>query len=156
MQNTFSQSGNDSKWFFKKIIFQNRHVALETHPPSFMVNAILNFHFDYLNPSLIYHPWPFWYHTYHGNKLDCHEQKRQTIKRIQLSCSQKDIELLKTKVKNRTRLQLQENAPPAIIPACVIQIVYVRRKKGAHGHPYWTNITRHILHQSFIFLFFKS
>ena len=47
MQNTFSQSRNDSKWFLKKIIFQNRYVALET--PS---KAILNFHFDYLNPSL--------------------------------------------------------------------------------------------------------
>ena len=30
MQNTFSQSGNDSKWFLTKIIFQNRYVALET------------------------------------------------------------------------------------------------------------------------------
>ena len=52
MQNTFSQSGNDSKWFLTKIIFQNRYVALETPPPPFMANAILNFHFDYLNPSL--------------------------------------------------------------------------------------------------------
>ena len=52
MQNTFSQSGNDSKWFLTKIIFQNRYVALET-PPPFMANAILNFHFDFLNPSLI-------------------------------------------------------------------------------------------------------
>ena len=33
----FSQSGNDSKWLLTKIIFQN---------------AILNFHFDFLNPSL--------------------------------------------------------------------------------------------------------
>ena len=24
-----------------------------------MANAILNFHFDYLNPSLSYFPWPF-------------------------------------------------------------------------------------------------
>ena len=41
---------------FKKIIFQNRYVALETprdHPPPFMANAILNFHFDYPHPSLI-------------------------------------------------------------------------------------------------------
>ena len=55
MQNTFSQSGNDSKWFLTKIIFQNRYVALETglDPPPFMANAILNFHFDYLNSSLI-------------------------------------------------------------------------------------------------------
>ena len=37
--------------FFKKIIFQNRYVALET-PPPFMAKTILNFHFDYLNPSL--------------------------------------------------------------------------------------------------------
>ena len=37
---------------FKKIIFQNKYVALET-PPLFMANAILNFHFDFLNPSLI-------------------------------------------------------------------------------------------------------
>ena len=39
----------------KKIIFQNRYVALETpsRPPPFMANAILNFHFDYLTPSLM-------------------------------------------------------------------------------------------------------
>ena len=39
---------------FKKIIFQNRYVALETglDPPPFMANAILNFHFDFLHPSL--------------------------------------------------------------------------------------------------------
>ena len=39
---------------FKKIIFQNRYVALETpsRPPPFMANAILNFHFDYPHPSL--------------------------------------------------------------------------------------------------------
>ena len=36
---------------FKKIIFQNRYVALET--PPFMAKAILNSYFDYLNPSLI-------------------------------------------------------------------------------------------------------
>ena len=36
---------------FKKIIFQNRYVALET-PPPFMAKTILNFHFDYLTPSL--------------------------------------------------------------------------------------------------------
>ena len=55
MQNTFSQSGNDSKWFLTKIIFQNRYVALETpsRPPPFMANAILNFHFDYWHTSLI-------------------------------------------------------------------------------------------------------
>ena len=41
---------------FKKIIFQNRYVALETPsrpPPPFMANAILNFHFDFLKPSLM-------------------------------------------------------------------------------------------------------
>ena len=40
---------------FKKIIFQNRYVALETPSrplPPFMANAILNFHFDFLTPSL--------------------------------------------------------------------------------------------------------
>ena len=51
MQNTFSQSGNDSKWFLTKIIFQNRYVALEA-PPPFMANAIVNFHFDYPHTSL--------------------------------------------------------------------------------------------------------
>ena len=56
MQNTFSQSGNDSKWFLTKIICQNGYVALETPfetPPPFMANAILNFHFDFLNTSLM-------------------------------------------------------------------------------------------------------
>ena len=40
---------------FKKIIFQNSLMANETPsrpPPPFMANAILNFHFDFLNPSL--------------------------------------------------------------------------------------------------------
>ena len=60
MQNTFSQSGNDSKWFLIKIIFQNRYVALETpsrpprDPPPFMANAILNFPFDFPHTSLIH------------------------------------------------------------------------------------------------------
>ena len=35
---------------FKIIIFQNRYVELET-PPPFMEKTILNFLFDYLNPS---------------------------------------------------------------------------------------------------------
>ena len=39
---------------FKKIIFQNRYVALET--PS-MENTILNFHFDYPHPSLSWIVW---------------------------------------------------------------------------------------------------
>ena len=41
---------------FKKIIFQNRYVALETPSrpsPPFIANAILNFHFDFLTTSLI-------------------------------------------------------------------------------------------------------
>ena len=54
MQNTFSQSGNDSKWFLKKSFFkigmwQSRPPR---DPPPFMANAILNFHFDFLKPSL--------------------------------------------------------------------------------------------------------
>ena len=59
MQNTCSQSGNDSTWFLKKkIIFQNWYVALETpsRPPPFMPNTILNFHFDYWHPSLTVTP----------------------------------------------------------------------------------------------------
>ena len=41
---------------FKKIIFQNRYAALKTpsRPFPFMANTILNFHFDYLHPSLIF------------------------------------------------------------------------------------------------------
>ena len=35
---------------FKRIIFKNRYVELET--PPFMEKNILNIHFDYLNPSL--------------------------------------------------------------------------------------------------------
>ena len=38
---------------FKKIIFQNRYVELET--PPFMEKNILNFHFDYLTSSLSCH-----------------------------------------------------------------------------------------------------
>ena len=37
---------------FKRIIFQNRYVELET-PLPFMEKSILNFHFGYLHPSLI-------------------------------------------------------------------------------------------------------
>ena len=55
MQNTFSQSGNDSKWFLKKSFFKIG--KWQTRPPRdphpFMANAILNFHFDYLTTSLI-------------------------------------------------------------------------------------------------------
>ena len=55
MQNTFSQSGNDSKWFLKKSFF--KIAKWQTRPPRdpptpFMANAILNFHFDYPHPSL--------------------------------------------------------------------------------------------------------
>ena len=50
MQNTLSQSGNDSKWFSKKSFF--RIGMWHLRPPPFMAKAILNFHFDYLKPSL--------------------------------------------------------------------------------------------------------
>ena len=52
MQNTFSQSGNDSKWFLKKIIFQNRYVALETpsRPPPLHGKNHLKFPFWSLEP----------------------------------------------------------------------------------------------------------
>ena len=51
MQNTFSQSGNDSKWFSKKSFFI---IGMwNWTPPHFMEKTILNFHFDCLNPSLI-------------------------------------------------------------------------------------------------------
>ena len=52
MQNTFSQSGNDSKWFSKKSFF--RIGMWNSRPPPFMEKTILNFHFDYLHPSLIW------------------------------------------------------------------------------------------------------
>ena len=68
MQNTFSQSGNDSKWFLIKIIFQNRYVALETPSrptPPFMANTILNFHFDYLTPSLSVHLELLYHNKFH-------------------------------------------------------------------------------------------
>ena len=42
---------------FKKNIFQNRYVELET-PAPFMEKTILNFLFDYLNPRLPYHQPP--------------------------------------------------------------------------------------------------
>ena len=56
MQNTFSQSGNDSKWFLKKSFFKigKWHSRPPRDPPPFMANAILNFHFDFLKPSLIH------------------------------------------------------------------------------------------------------
>ena len=37
---------------FKKIIFQSKYVELAT-PPPFKEKNILNFHFDYWNPSLL-------------------------------------------------------------------------------------------------------
>ena len=54
MQNTFSQSGNDSKWFLKKSFFKigKWQTRPSRDPPPFMANAILNFHFDYLTTSL--------------------------------------------------------------------------------------------------------
>ena len=39
---------------FKKLIFQNRYVELETPPPLQGKKNILIFHFDYLNISLIF------------------------------------------------------------------------------------------------------
>ena len=59
MQNTFSQSGNDSKWFLKKSFFKIGmwHSRPPRDPPPFMAKTILNFHFDYWNPSLI--EWSF-------------------------------------------------------------------------------------------------
>ena len=51
MQNTFSQSGNDSKWFSKISFF--RIDMWNLRPPTFMEKNILNFHFDYLNTSLM-------------------------------------------------------------------------------------------------------
>ena len=52
MQNTFSQSGNDSKWFLIKIIFQNRYVALETglDPPPLHGKCPLKFPFWFSAP----------------------------------------------------------------------------------------------------------
>ena len=52
MQNTFSQSGNDSKWFLPKIIFQNRYVALETpsRPPPLHGKCHLKFPFWFSAP----------------------------------------------------------------------------------------------------------
>ena len=54
---------------FKKIIFQNRYVALETplRPPPFMAKAILNFHFDYWNPSLTVKTLEIWIWTTLGH-----------------------------------------------------------------------------------------
>ena len=46
MQNTFSQSGNDSKCFFKKIIFQNRYVEL----PPLHGKSHLKFPFRFFEP----------------------------------------------------------------------------------------------------------
>ena len=47
----FSQSGNDSKCFFKKSFFR---ICMwnSRDPPPFMEKSILDFNFDYLNPSL--------------------------------------------------------------------------------------------------------
>ena len=51
MQNTFSQSGNDSKWLLKKSFF--RIGIWHSRPPPFMAKTIFNFHFEDLTPSLI-------------------------------------------------------------------------------------------------------
>ena len=54
MQNTFSQSGNDSKWFSKKTFFRIGMWNSRPPPPpsTFMEKTILNFHFDYLTTPL--------------------------------------------------------------------------------------------------------
>ena len=56
MQNTFSQSGNDSKWFLTKIIFQNRYVAIETpsRPPPLHGKSHLKF------PFWLFEPLPYY------------------------------------------------------------------------------------------------
>ena len=46
MQNTFSQSGNDSKWFLKKSF------SIEVETPPLHGKIHLKFPFDYLHPSL--------------------------------------------------------------------------------------------------------
>ena len=58
MQNTFSQSGNDSKWFLTKIIFQNRYMALETpsRPPPLHGKCYLKFPFWFFD-SVPKHNW---------------------------------------------------------------------------------------------------
>ena len=57
MQNTFAQSGNDSKCFFKKNHL-SEFVCGTQDPPPFMEKSILNFHFDYLIISLkLRHVW---------------------------------------------------------------------------------------------------
>ena len=76
MQNTFSQSGNDSKWFLKKSFFKIGiwHSRPPRDPPPFMANAILNFHFDFLTPSL----------RGHGSRviLPCCNQSNQSVSRL--------------------------------------------------------------------------
>ena len=80
---------------FKKIIFQNRYVALETpsRPPPFMANSILNFHFDYWNTSLtltlkgldnavVYQKWQL-----SGVALSCHRfQSKRWAKAYRYTC----------------------------------------------------------------------
>ena len=62
---------------FRKIIFQNRYVELETSPPSWK-KTILNFHFDYLqisfikiwwcvNPKVDVNEWPIFLHRLTDN-----------------------------------------------------------------------------------------
>ena len=71
MQNTFSQSGNDSKWFSKKSFF--RIGMWNSRPPPFMAKTILNFHFDYWNPSLSY------YHIKSGTSITSLPNQNTTI-----------------------------------------------------------------------------
>ena len=64
MQNTFSQSGNDSKWFLKK--YFSEYVNGTQDPPPFMEKSILNFHFDCLHPSPMHSDVPGY--RYDGDK----------------------------------------------------------------------------------------
>ena len=49
MQNTFSESGNDSKWFLKNHF--SDYVCWTRDPSPFIEKVIFNFHFDYLTIS---------------------------------------------------------------------------------------------------------
>ena len=71
MQNTFSQSGNDSKWF-KKNHFQKRYVALETppRPPPPPGKCHLKFPFWFFARLPNHHPQHHHRHRHHDHWLD--------------------------------------------------------------------------------------
>ena len=74
MQNALWQSGSDSRWFLGKKL---KNVNGTRDPPSpFMANAILNFHFDYLNPSLIKYVIKI-FPAYDGRKAQIQSQVRE-------------------------------------------------------------------------------